>query len=160
MTLVPGDGKRLLVPLRDLTYRRRQGFLQRFPLPARFPCVSFHSSTRSKARADIHPLLSLTRAHFEGHVGWFQRIAVTRIAQCQLWSGLVSVPGPRRAFCTCPPRTCGGGTTRLATAWWRAATPRYPGVWRCGLLKAGGVIENEHSTDAEHLATQAPHSHN
>ena len=41
--------ERLLVPLRDLTYRRRQGFLQRFPLPARFPCVSFHSSTRSKA---------------------------------------------------------------------------------------------------------------
>jgi hypothetical protein len=37
------------VPIRDLTYRRRQGFLQRFPLPAQFPCVSMHSSTTSKA---------------------------------------------------------------------------------------------------------------
>lgn len=47
--LPPGDGRRLLVPIRDLTYRRRQGFLQRFPLPAQFPCVSMHSSTSSKA---------------------------------------------------------------------------------------------------------------
>lgn len=47
--LPPGDGRRLLLPIRDLTYRRRQGFLQRFPLPAQFPCVSMHSSTTSKA---------------------------------------------------------------------------------------------------------------
>jgi len=43
--LPSGQGASLVVPIEDLRYEARKQFVRTFPLPERFPCVSFHSST-------------------------------------------------------------------------------------------------------------------
>ena len=67
--LPPGGGRRLLGPIKDLTYSRRQAFLQRFPLPARFPCVSMHTSTSSKASFMYLPAAYVRRRYNQASDG-------------------------------------------------------------------------------------------
>ena len=48
--LPAGEGARALVPpMRDVSYAARRAFVSRHPLPAAFPCVSFHTATSSRA---------------------------------------------------------------------------------------------------------------